>query len=469
MWGWRNKATANFYLAPTRAWELFAGSIAAFVVQKQGVQKNNPLALVGLAAIVFSIFFYDETTPFPSLYALVPVIGALMVVLYADTGTFAARLLSTKGFVGIGLISYSAYLWHFPIFAFQNIIWLEHQALRALISISFVFFLAYLSFRFIEKPFRNKRMPSAFVFKVSIISIVFFIIIGFVGHQSEGFKGRFNSDYPAALYTTLEQSNSSCKKFFPELYSSFECALTHDEPNPSIAVVGDSHSLIVYESLQERLPDSNIIRLKLASCFPFVSSDLLKSKANNCFDSQKLLKEFLKKNKNIEVVILSGYWGYLISGGFSDRGTGWRIHEEIGSADAQTFIKNATAFFEEASLPSRSFYLMQDVPDLDFSPVRCSTLAVPVPRFGKPRCTMRYENYYQRQIAVERVLNRVFVTLPNVRYVKTTHHFCNNNLCFSRAGEVDLYSDGDHLTKAGGDLVVLELIKSMGLLELGAD
>ena len=65
-WGWRNKATANFYLAPTRAWELFAGSIAAFIVQKNGVRKNNILALLGLAAIIFSIFFYDENTPFPS-------------------------------------------------------------------------------------------------------------------------------------------------------------------------------------------------------------------------------------------------------------------------------------------------------------------------------------------------------------------------------------------------------------------
>lgn len=120
-WGWRKHPTANFYLLPTRAWELFAGSIAAFVVHKQGVQKNNPLALAGLAAIVFSIFFYDEATPFPSVYALVPVLGVVLLVLYADKDTFTAKLLSTKGFVGIGLMSYSAYLWHQPLFAFARI------------------------------------------------------------------------------------------------------------------------------------------------------------------------------------------------------------------------------------------------------------------------------------------------------------------------------------------------------------
>ena len=109
-WGWRTKPSANFYLAPTRAWELFSGSIAAFVVQKKGVQKNGFLALLGLAAIIFSIFIYDETTPFPSLYTLLPVIGVVFLVLYGDKETLVSKILSKKAFIGIGLISYSAYL-----------------------------------------------------------------------------------------------------------------------------------------------------------------------------------------------------------------------------------------------------------------------------------------------------------------------------------------------------------------------
>ena len=104
-WGWRNKSVANFYLAPTRAWELFAGSIAAFITWKQGVQKNNNLAFLGLAFVIFSIFFYDETIPFPSMYALVPVVGIVLLILYGDKDTLAAKLLSTKSLVAIGLIS----------------------------------------------------------------------------------------------------------------------------------------------------------------------------------------------------------------------------------------------------------------------------------------------------------------------------------------------------------------------------
>ena len=135
-WGWRNKAAANFYLAPTRAWELFAGSISAFIVQKQGVKKNNLLALLGLAAIIFSIFVYDEITPFPSLYALVPVIGVVLIVLYADKETLVAKLLSTKVLVGIGLISYSAYLWHQPLFAFARIKLIEKPSMELMLILS---------------------------------------------------------------------------------------------------------------------------------------------------------------------------------------------------------------------------------------------------------------------------------------------------------------------------------------------
>ena len=80
-WGWRNKPVANFYLTPTRIWELFVGSIAALIIQSRGVMKNNFLALLGLSIIFLSIFVYDESTPFPSLYTLVPVLGVFLLIL----------------------------------------------------------------------------------------------------------------------------------------------------------------------------------------------------------------------------------------------------------------------------------------------------------------------------------------------------------------------------------------------------
>jgi peptidoglycan/LPS O-acetylase OafA/YrhL len=157
-YGWRNHATANFYLPHTRAWEIFAGSIAAFIVQKRRVQGNNLLSFIGLAAIVFALFAYDENTPFPSLYTLVPVVGVVLLVLYADKETLVAKLLSTKVFVGIGLISYSAYLWHQPLLTFYQI---RFDGIKNLYDYTFLFailvVLSLFTYQLVEKPARRYR------------------------------------------------------------------------------------------------------------------------------------------------------------------------------------------------------------------------------------------------------------------------------------------------------------------------
>ena len=186
-WGWRNTPGANFYLAPTRAWELFAGTIAAFIVQKKGVQSSNRLSLIGLAAIIFSIFAYDESTPFPSVYALIPVLGVVLLVLYADRETLAAKLLSTKGMVGIGLISYSAYLWHQPVFAFVRVYnqKISLDWFTTLVLIIATFILSYVSWRFIEKPFRARNVLKKYtLFASSTTSLLIIFAIGYASKRA---------------------------------------------------------------------------------------------------------------------------------------------------------------------------------------------------------------------------------------------------------------------------------------------
>jgi peptidoglycan/LPS O-acetylase OafA/YrhL len=133
--------------------------LAAFIVQKRGVRANNTLSLLGLAAILLAIFAYDETTPFPSVYALLPVVGVVLLVLFADKETIAARVLSTKLIVGVGLISYSAYLWHQPLFAFARIKHLGEEPAPYLILLLSIgsLLLAVITWRYVEQPFRSRK------------------------------------------------------------------------------------------------------------------------------------------------------------------------------------------------------------------------------------------------------------------------------------------------------------------------
>lgn len=114
--------SGTFFLLPTRGWELLVGVFAAFYLKYKTHPKsrtfNQILSLLGFSMIAYSIIVFDETTPFPSLYALIPTIGTGLLILCAVPKTIVHKLLSLKAIVGIGLISYSAYLWHQPLLAF---------------------------------------------------------------------------------------------------------------------------------------------------------------------------------------------------------------------------------------------------------------------------------------------------------------------------------------------------------------
>ncbi|BCD95986.1 acyltransferase family protein [Marinagarivorans cellulosilyticus] len=112
---------ANFYLITSRAWELLAGSLLAFYPRTTAGNKpkfDEIMAGIGLLLIIYSIIFYTHKTPFPGVYAIVPVLGAALIIRYATSTTLVGKLLSLKPFVWIGAISYSLYLWHQPLFAF---------------------------------------------------------------------------------------------------------------------------------------------------------------------------------------------------------------------------------------------------------------------------------------------------------------------------------------------------------------
>ena len=234
-YGWRKDINSNFYSTPSRAWELLAGSIGAFFVYYKGVQKNNLFALLGITAIILSIFVYDEKTPFPSLYTLVPVFGSLLLVLYAEKNTFVAKILSTKLFVGIGLISYSLYLWHQPVLAFARIYQQESLTyFDSYIIVLLTFFLAIFTWKFVELPFRNKaNYSSSRIFGLSILMIIILSLIGLYLDRSNG--------APQRIFTDGEYQRSSHEVKITQLKrTTFDQVVKSDSSNTGIYIMGDS-------------------------------------------------------------------------------------------------------------------------------------------------------------------------------------------------------------------------------------
>lgn len=238
---WRKYPTANFYFTPTRAWEIFSGSIAAFIVTKRGVTKSNFWSLLGLVAIIFSIFVYDESTPFPSAYTLVPVIGTVLLILYADQQTLPARLLSNKAIVGIGLISFSVYLWHQPLLVFGRMLNNGEPGIASLLSIIFiVLVLSTITYNYIEKPFRDRTIVSRnTIIKISTLSFLFLSIFGLVIHSMSyrdigAFQLKEGMMYEMDFEDLKEESIEFTKSFSYEDFSNFNSSKI------KVLILGDS-------------------------------------------------------------------------------------------------------------------------------------------------------------------------------------------------------------------------------------
>ena len=125
-WGSRNHPSFNFYVLPTRGWELLAGSILAYFEINNGHRSKNRilnliLPFIGLIMIGHSVLFFNDKMFHPSFHTLSPIIGVCLIIWFSNKNEIITKILSTKLFVGIGLISYSLYLWHYPIFAFSRI------------------------------------------------------------------------------------------------------------------------------------------------------------------------------------------------------------------------------------------------------------------------------------------------------------------------------------------------------------
>ena len=185
---------ASFYLLTGRMWELLLGALAAFYLQHRQSHRglgNEIGAFIGLSLILVATLRFDKDTPFPSFYTLVPTVGAVLIIIYGDKNTLIGRLLSIKAITMIGLCSYSAYLWHQPLLAFAKLGEMQGSLslqTRIVLIVSSLL-LAYLSWRFIETPFRNKAKftrRQIFVYAMSAGLMLNFIALVLLKTNSSG-------------------------------------------------------------------------------------------------------------------------------------------------------------------------------------------------------------------------------------------------------------------------------------------
>src|SRR5258706_216224 len=187
-----------FYLAHMRIWELLIGSLLAtkMIASKINLHIGNLLSLIGLVMLAIPIFLYTNDTPFPGIAASIPTLGtALIIYSGIENKTFIGRILSFWPIVFIGQISYSLYLWHWPIIVFARYYAIiELTALETAAVLLIIFILSILSWHFIEKPFRQRSfLKNRGIFVYAAIGMVLTIAAGSAIYLTNGLPNRFSS------------------------------------------------------------------------------------------------------------------------------------------------------------------------------------------------------------------------------------------------------------------------------------
>lgn len=305
----QSKSVAVFFLSPFRAWELLIGSLLALnaIPPIKSRLAREVAAGVGLIAILWACFSYSKGTVFPGLAALAPVLGAAAIIHAGSSGSsLTKKLLELPPIVFIGLISYSLYLWHWPLIVltrYANGMDPITDQLPRLFAASIL--AAWLSYRYIEQPFRHKKIISKkVVFGASAVFMSSMAIASSIGLINNGFENRFSAEsiaYDKARHARIPLEHCDGRP------SNSWCIIGDKNVKPSIILWGDSHMLAWSPGIDKVLRNqgkSAFLAIQ-TSCWPLIEKIQNKEK---CTRSRTNLVEFLSNDNQIKIIVISSYW-----------------------------------------------------------------------------------------------------------------------------------------------------------------
>lgn len=307
----RYRPNHSFYLLPTRTWEMLAGGLAFLVQRKIQERYRKILAIAAYLILLLGVVFLHEDLKWPGFYTLAPVV-ATFLILVTNVNEFA--ILKTKPVLFFGKISYSLYLWHWPVFVIGNYVGVPTTPINAVYGIVLSLILGYLSYRYVESLEINKNRY--IVATTSVASLVAFCasltyvntsifkentikISGYENVHKETQRKQFGID---SCFITSKSNGL-------EGFSKKRC-LPIQKGRRNILLIGDSHAAQFYQPLKAHFAQKsiNLGQVTASSCLPLRTPE--GPGPGNCEDLLKFVfKELLPENAaDIESIILSGNW-----------------------------------------------------------------------------------------------------------------------------------------------------------------
>ncbi|MEE4188379.1 MAG: acyltransferase family protein [Roseobacter sp.] len=478
----REYASEAFYLPLTRTYELGIGALLALapVVQMPRRALREIFAAAGLTMIAYAVMFFDASTVFPGSAALVPCIGAGLVIFAAKSDTLVGRALSLGPMVFVGLLSYSLYLWHWPILVlarhYTASLHLPPLVVSGCIGVAFV--MSIFSLRYVETPFRHRSLAASkrSMFTASGAALTATIAAGAVVFSSEGVPTRLspearhivgtatNLNRPASIDCTQQSGITFCRN-----------TLVASGKSAEVLFVGDSHvrasAPFALDALAKQGVAARAIWREGCPPIPDIYRTSRGSTDRNCPDlAQKLLSE-LDANPEIRIVIVHARWSLY--------GSGERIGQEPGGPvfltpagsdlnldlqhNATILQKQLSALFGELSERGQTVIVIGSVPEIGWS---VPEVLISNIRFGMSLPDRPNAAFFgpDKRGKFDAEIARMARDRPNVYYASAFETFCSP-VCEIWDGATPYYSDTNHLSWRGAEilseLVVDEVLNAL--------
>ncbi len=453
--------TAAFYLFPFRAWELLAGVLLAIMGHKRGLSWDlHPLlSWAGLALMAVGILTLDADQRFPGWRALLPVVGAVLVIANGRNPNGVNTLLRSRALVFIGLISYSLYLWHWPLatlwtYYFGSLGPLWQRLVLIMLSLA----LATLSWRFIETPTRRAQLSVRGLFLGTGLATGTALAAGAVIYLGDGLARRFPPQILTHIQATQDFNQDWQRCSVPQTgdLAGVELCPIGPEGEPRILIWGDSHVRAFKEGLEQAAFDGDVPALVIwrAGCPPLFGLEKTENSTTQaqdaaCSDANRRIRDALEGSDRFDTVLLVGRWTYYTEGA----GIGLDAHNTIsvtGTGQAalsqsQLMQRAMTDTVARLRQSGRQVFILRQVPEIPTYDSRI--VSRKLAHSGLAEAEVAEIASVPRAAIASRNSNAdAMLTASGAALLDPWPLVCDDQTCSAMAGGFAGYFDNNHIT-----------------------